>query len=335
MSVGIEELDRGVVWGDTWHGIGSYETQETPVTKEQATEILDYPLIKVPLFCNLMDKDADDFNIVPRKVGAWSIVREDYNMVLVPAVGSRFEIMDNIRMLEWVDEHLLSKFDDVDMESVGTLFNGATAFINLKMGEMVIKGDESETVNRVMWFNPLGKGSYGACAHSIRVVCNNTLRAAAAQGVLNDTLTRFRHTQSAEEKIEKHVESIQELKIGFESYELDLNALTETEMDTEDVATFLSKLFKVDIKKATERQKVIAQNKKDAVLEQFEGEQGLECGIERSRYAFLQALTYYLDHNTIKNGDAASLTWDGLVGQRATIKAKVFQDLLRGEFTEE
>lgn len=44
MSHGIQEFDRGCVWGTTWHRIPSYVTQDKPVSIEQAREVLDFPL---------------------------------------------------------------------------------------------------------------------------------------------------------------------------------------------------------------------------------------------------------------------------------------------------
>ena len=325
MSAGICDYDKGVVQGSTWHGIESYVTQDEPVSCEQAREVLDYPLKKVQLRCDLLQ---EDFSTKPVQVDAWTIIREDHNLPIVPSVGSRFDLESNLHLFEWIEHQLLKRFPDITIESVGTLWNGATAFINLKVGEMVIRGDHSDTINRAMWFNPLGKGAYGACAHSIRVVCNNTLTAAAAQGALNETLIKFRHTESAGEKINEHLENIAGLKAGMDAHEIDLNYLATIEMNTATVESFLSKYFGVDMEKASSRSKTRATNKMDAVLEQFESDQGLEQGISRTRYAMLQAVTYYLDHQNIKNGDQGALAWDGIVGARSKKKMKMFQDLM-------
>ena len=50
MSHCIEELDRGVVWGTTWHNCPQYVQQEEPVSLEQAEQVLIYPVEKVPLY---------------------------------------------------------------------------------------------------------------------------------------------------------------------------------------------------------------------------------------------------------------------------------------------
>ena len=325
MSAGILEHDRGAVMGTTWHGIESYVEQEGPVTREQARDILDFPMVKKRLRCNIT---FEDFSTKPVVVDAWAIVRTDINVPIVPAVGKRFDVQSNIVMYDWIEENMLNRFEDVEMESVGTLFNGATTFINLKVGEMQIKGDKSPIVNRVMWFNPLGKGSYGACAHGIRVVCNNTLTAAVAQGALNETLQRFRHTISATEKMEKHFEDIAEIQLGMDAHEVDLNALAQIAMSAKEVDEFLTKIFGVKIEKATDRQNTIATNKINGVMEQFESDQDLDPDTAHSRYGLLQAITYMLDHGTIKNGDIASLAFDGIIGQRSKLKEKIFRKLL-------
>ena len=262
MSAGILENDVGIVWGTTWHGIPSYVTQDEPVKVIEARKILNYPLEKKPLF--LTDG---------RAVKAWAIVREDTKDIVCDSVGPDYTVMNNSVMLGFIEEHLLSKYPDLQIESVGTLFNGATAFVNLKLNEFTVTGDKSPTVNRLMYCNPIGRGSYKACAHSIRIVCNNTLRASEAQGAANDTLKRIPHTLNAVNRLKDHLIDLAEVRLGLKEYEKNLEVLTGMPVDTEYVNEFVADIFP-SIETST-RSVSLSDTKKNRFLDIFEGNQDL------------------------------------------------------------
>lgn len=315
MSAGIEELDQGVVFGTTWHGIPSYVTQDKPVTIVQARDVMCYPLKKIQLH---RDKGFDEFV----EVQAWCIIREDHDKVLVPHVGARFEVLDNSFLLDFVHEHLLGEFKELQIESVGTLFNGATAFVNLKVDEFQVKGDRSSTVSRLMYYNPLGMGCYKACAHDIRIVCNNTLRASEGQGAANKSLAKFRHTANAGKKINGHLTNLAELKLGLKKHVAVLNMLAKKKVVDDTLAKYLDKLFPLPVddngKPVKGRGWTTAHNKREALVKVYQSDQ--EIKPPNSAYALLQATTNYLDHGKIKGGDDMACRWDGIVGQRAKIK---------------
>ena len=334
MSHGIQELDIGYVNGTTWHNLPQYEQLERPVTLEEARKVMCYPLEKTPLF-RVVHGDEDDLfaSVNYEQVdGAHCIIRTDHNKVMVPTVGDQFVVLDNSFLLDFVSENLLGQYPELEIESVGTLFNGATAFLNLKVAEYQIKGDKSPTLSRLMYFNPLGKGSYQACAHDVRIVCNNTLRASAAQGAANKTLAKFRHTKSAGQRINDHLADLAELKLGLEKHVEALDFLASKPVVAEEVTKYLNFLFPLPVddngRPVEGRATSLARNKQDAVREVFESDQGLCLGATHTRYGLLQATTNYFDHNTIRNGDDAARAWDGIVGDRANKKDTAFKFLM-------
>jgi phage/plasmid-like protein (TIGR03299 family) len=316
------ELDKGVVHGTTWHGLDQYITQDMPVTVLQAREVLNFPLEKRRLFV----QNSDGYT----EVEAWCIVRSDKDVVLVPHVGSKYVALNNNFLLSFVEEHLLAQHAELKIESVGTLFNGATSFVNLKLDEFQVKGDKSPTLSRLMYANPLGRGSYTVCAHDIRIVCNNTLQAASAQGAANNTLRKVRHTQGAAQQINDSLVDLAEVKMGLKQHVEKLEVLSDSQMDTSDVDAFLSTLFPMK-EDAEGRTRTIANGKREKVLRQFESNQGLTLEASTSRYGMLQAVTNYFDHQTTaRGGDKAFARWDGIVGERAKTKNAAFNTLLAG-----
>jgi len=319
MSAGIMQDDRGIVSGvkSVWHLLPQYKCiLERPVTTKEAVGIATYPIEKQQL-CRPNGQLVD----------AWSIVRTDTDSTLVPAVGERFTIVQNHHMVNFISEHLLAVYPELTIQSVGTLWNGGTFFLNIAINEFQVKGDKSPTITNLMYCNPLGKGSYTACAHTTRIVCANTNRVAETQGLANQSLKKFRHTSSATVKINDHLIDMAELKLELKRHELCLTSLAEAEMTVGQVDAFLSTLFPMP--KEDGRGKTIAVNAKAAILNIFEGVQTQTLSKPFTKYGLFQAYTDWADHEkTSRNSDVASVMYDGIMGIRADKKQSVLESLI-------
>jgi len=332
MSAGILELDKGMVIGSTWHNLPQYICVDRPITLQEAMDIMDYPLEKQQLF--RWRTGAVSEAPKPEKIQAWCIVRTDHNTVLVPHVGNRFDVINNKALLNRVDAGLLQVYPELQIESVGTLWNGATAFINIKLDEFQIKGDKSPTVSRLMYYNPLGAGAYKACAHDVRIVCNNTLKMAEVEGLANKTLKKIRHTATAADKIKEHLVDLAEVQMHLKKHIEELTYLTLLPVTEQEIKIYLDQIIPIPTHKShdpsvADRARTIAINKRELIRANMENEAYLEGDITRSRYALLQATTQWLDHNVIKGGDKGALAWDSLVGARSNLKATAFNTLLK------
>jgi hypothetical protein len=180
-----------------------------------------------------------------------------------------------------------------------------------------------------MYANPLGKGSYVACAHTTRVVCANTLRMAEAQGIANDSLKKFRHTSSVSQKINDHMVDMAELKLQLKRHEEKMNFLVDCSMNTAAVDSFLNKMFPAVNSDKDGRSKTIALNSKAAILNIFEGAQVQTLTTPFTKYGMLQAFTDWVDHEkTSRNSDIGATTFDGLFGIRADKKDQFLEQLM-------
>jgi phage/plasmid-like protein (TIGR03299 family) len=321
MAHGIEAEDKGYVWGTTWHGLEQYVQLDRPVTFLEARSVMDYEIEKRSLWG--YDEEEDEF--IERD--AWEVVRSDTGKVLIPHVGARFTVMNNVELLDFVDAALLSQYEGLEIESVGTLFGGATAFVNIKLEEHQIKGDNSPTISRLMYYNPLGAGSYAACAHTIRVVCNNTLRMATAQGAANNSLKKFRHTASAASRISEYMVDLAEIWAGLKKHKHNMKILAKKDVNEELFDNYFTFLFPAE--KEEGRGATMAANKRAAVEHIFNSDQDLSPAIQFSRYGLLQATTNYFDHlDPRKADDEATVAWNGLVGNYSDMKDKAVKFLL-------
>ena len=306
MSHGIQEFDKGIVWGDTWHKIESYVRLDRAVTITEAKKVLQYPLE----LRNLGVLMSDTYKPLE---GFFAIVRCDHNVPLGKPVGSKFNILNNDLLMQWVDETLLVEFPQLAIESVGTLFNGQTAFINLVISKTHIDGDHSVTLNRLMIVNPLTTGSYRVCAHRIRVVCNNTMRMAEDS---SNAILKVAHTASAGDKI---VANLTERVTDWETQLTQVPATGKREA--------LHDAFKAIMIPANEgeskREKTMIQ-KVDDLLSTclLNTNDSMEFAIANSGYSYWQAGLAAIDKGTSdqKRIDWASHHMDGLIGQRANKK---------------
>lgn len=317
MAHGITEEDKGFVHGTTWHQLPQFIQLDRPVTKEEARLVLDYPLAKQPLF-RLVDGQPEQ---VP---DAFCIARTDSNHVLLPTCGRVLKAINNGEFFNLIDRGLLAAYPELELESVGTLWGGQTAFVNIKLAEWAVKGDQSPTISRLMYFNSLGS-SYQACAHDVRIVCNNTLRMAAVSGLANQTLARFRHTASAGAKITEYLLNLAEVKLGLKRHMELMNELARRPITTAEVERFLGEFLP-----GPEGPPPIGiKSKRDEIRTVFESDQSLGT-IGKTRYGLLQATTYWLDHGKLrKNQDEALRLWDGIVGDRSARKQQAVDLLMK------
>jgi len=320
---GIGFLDKGIVNAEsTWHGKPQYKCiDDRDLTLHgDAKPIADYEIIKRPLFRQTIDGQFEETD-------AWEIVRTDEDVVLVPHVGSKFTVTSNKFMLSYLDEHLFSQFPDLKIDSVGTLFNGATFFINLRVDEFQVKGDKSQTVTNMMYANPLGRGCAVACCHNTRVVCNNTERIAEAQGLANESLKKFRHTASAAQKISEHMINMAQLKLELKKHNDVLDVLSGQPIDQKELDEFLDFIIPVPEKEG--RAKTLATAGREKFMNIFEGSQASTLEDANTKYGLYCAYTDFTDHyNKGASADEAAIQYDSITGGRANKKQTVLNRLL-------
>jgi phage/plasmid-like protein (TIGR03299 family) len=315
MAHGITEIDRGFVQGDsTWHKLPQYIViPDRSITIKECVEVADYAIETKPLF---WQDDAGEFR---SSDGAHCIVRPDHKRVLVPAVGNRFFADTNVHMVNRLSETLLAAYPDLKIESAGTLFGGATFFLNLRVGEFRVKGDKSATLTNLMFTNPLGRGQYIACAHNTRIVCNNTEQIAESQGLINNALKKFRHTSGAKSKIQDYLFELADLKLQLKQRELLLDALAGCAVSVEQVDKFLDTFF--SLPEDDGRSLTMAKNGREAFTGIFDGTQTHTMDNPHTKYGLYMAYTDWVDHEKRTRGsDLAATMFDGITGTRAASK---------------
>ena len=208
MAAGIiPNVDKGAVGfvgelGQTWHQFPEYEHINGQVEFAKAREVLGYEVVKVPLKLNAPGLVYDN---LPTPMLA--LVRTDLNIPVYVGgtVTDKFEVVQNSLFLDELENNLFANNPQLAIESCGTLWSGRIAFVNILLSKFHVMNDEGETVTRLMYYNAFGGKAIAACAHDTRIVCNNTLNIAEAQGLANKTLYRFTHTQGVTERVNDYL----------------------------------------------------------------------------------------------------------------------------------
>jgi len=321
MAAGIQEHDLGYIWGDTWHKDPRFRTLDRPVTISEVMEVFNWDMELMALHFN---DPRPGVRRVSYPVQAYAVLRKDTRHILAHHVGQNYVAESNREMANFINESLLAAFPDLQIEGAGTLWNNKVAFINLRAKEFQVKGDKSPTYNRMMFYNPIGIGAYKACAHNVRVVCNNTLKAAEAEGAANNTLRKFAHVNGAIQRIDEYCQQMAKVLMGLEEQKLSLDLLASQPMTTEVEHLVLGELFPITKdtspimadRYSKNRQKIME------VFHQVSAEE-MTGAAQGSKYAFLNAVTWLVDHEESRM-EPVNLMWDRLTGKRMDLKSKAF-----------
>lgn len=347
MAAGILKEDRGIVgfgemYGGTWHRLAQYVVIDGPVPIPDAVDLLNYEVRKQQMY-------LQDGTLVK---DAFCLQRMDSGTVVYPSVGPGYEVMSGLTVMANLLASVLGT-GEVEIESIGTLWNGRVQFINMNLDRIVVPGDESDVFSKLLVGNAFGGNALIGCAHDIRVVCNNTYRWAMSKGKANGTFARFLHTANAATRMADHAQALADVRREKAHHQELLAWLANQTMTGADVDAFLSAFVplpldqtewtsdtgvtatvmvdgvaipeaaKADVSARTIK---TVREKRDAIQELFEQADYLVGDARRSRYGMLNAVTDWTDHGAQNaKHDAGFIFYDGLHGQRDKAKQSAFE----------
>ena len=315
---------------------GMTETQGH-VTLEQALQALSYPVekkqLRLPGIVTIQIGDKLIMEEGPL-VDAWALVRTDKspNIVLYPAVGADYTIVQNKEFLDRLKETVLApEIGYTFIESCGTLFAGQKAFVNIHVNRMKIEGDDAEYTNKLIYINFFGGGALWAALAATRAVSNTTLRLVRAQGAANQTLRNFRHTKGVSNRVSSYVAELTGIQEEIAEYKTEMIRLSGVRIDDEEAGKILKKVFptsQADDGTDSVRSDVLAQTHRNACLQYFQaGDTALTADLRPTLYGLFLAVCYYVDHDMkIRGGsDAAGRWYSGVGGSFDKLKQRAFE----------
>ena len=286
------------------------------ITAEQARGVLDFHIEKVPVSRPV----GNGFQTVP---GQYCLVRKDSDkdpgvVIGLGGVGDQFEVAAQpTQVLDFFLEHIIPEVPELKIETVASVFDGATTFVNFHYGDgYEYKNDASPQYTNILFMNPLTRGRLCLLSHTVRVVCQNTLRWARQTG----TGFTINHTRNGEFYVKAALEAIGiQLKQAKALKELSIK-LDSMLITQKNIAKILDTIYPVKkTKKGEDSTRMV--NIRNDVLAQFETDQSFKA---KTAWAFLNAMTYKQEHHKMTaNRDPMRIGTDNLFGGRAEAKAQM------------
>lgn len=323
----IPNLDAGILEGNepTWHGMKEYRlVGDTPITIPDVEKLIDYEIRTVPMYAKT------DNNVYQPIDGLRAVCRVKPDGSLFPlsrAVGRRFVAPPRKEILHSFDEGLLAKFSGLKIAGAGTLGGGQTFFIQLRVEDYHINGDQSDHQLRLSYTDSYGEAMRVFCT-GVRIVCQNTLRYGLLDAEAKNMFAKIRHTAGAVAAVETKMDLFAKIHLGLMDEIEELERLTKMDVDGKYVDAFVEKMFPMP---DDPQDHVVTVNRvnaaRDKVVELFEQSSNtMDQSIATSRYALLQAFTDTVDHHVYYRSPGKR--WqEGLDGVGAIMKDEALEYL--------
>lgn len=304
-----------------WHGLGTQF--DDLMTSEQALNAacLNYTVTKEQACYE--DKNG----IVHPCPGRYVTARSDTGTGL-GTVGEGYKVIQNIEAFDFMDS--LIESGDIRYEVAGALRGGSVVWMLAKLPEQTAVSHDDVSEHYLLLSNSHdGSRACSVAFTTVRVVCANTLRLAASQGLKHEV--KIRHSGSVKDKIEEARQILGLAKDSFDLFGKQARALSFKEYRTqEEVNKFLYQVLGVkgpdDITKP-------AQASIESIKELIETGAGTDLpGVKGTYWGLVNAVTEFADHNRPQRDRGRSLdesrfeavTWGG----GNTLKQRAFEAAL-------
>jgi len=294
----IPGMDAGILEGNqpTWHGMKEYKLMgDEPIKIEDVEELVNYPIEVRPMY---IKRDDDTYQPVNGSNIVCRVLPNGSFYPLGRAVGSKFAVIPRRQILHSFDEGLLAKFSGLKISGAGTLGGGATFWMQTRVEDYNIRGDQSDHQLRLSYTDTYGESAKVFCT-GVRIVCQNTLRYGMMDAMAQNMFSSIRHTSGAVAAVEAKMELFAKIHLGLMDEIEELERLTKLDVDGKYVEAFVEKMFPMPDEPDEHR---VTRNRvnaaRDKVIELFENSsETMDREIATSRYALLQAFTDTVDHH--------------------------------------
>lgn len=317
MGIAFTKSDRGVSTTSTYFTHDGVISDSIDI--DQARSLLDFQVVTEPICRPNGEEVADIFNLV----------RTDTNEVLPigKSVGREFTPMNHIELFDFLKDRILPQMPELKLETVATMYGGASSLITGNFGEEFhLPNDNSGHRTRILFSNPMGRGSLllGFC--SVRVVCQNTLMKARREVMRSADGFKIQHStnvqyaaMSAFNSILAQVEEAKELR------EMQ-TVLANKEVSAEQVRNILNRVYPLEKYDKGSAGYTRAENTRNEVLRQFESGETAQTMDKKTAWSLFNSFTYPI-FNPVKTSartDMAEVAYSGMAGTRADKVSNIF-----------
>ena len=312
---------------DVWHRLGQEMAPGMTIEQWAASAGLDWQAIKVPAIAALSGPAFDHIEASKRFLpveGDCYVVRSDTGAALGHA-SDGYEPCQPSEVLDWFQRYV-SVDDRFQLDTAGSLKGGKIIWAMARFnGTMDIVGDKH--VARLLMSTTFDcTGSTINKATMVRVVCNNTLDAAVADG--GKSIVRTRHnTAFNADRVHKELSRI---AAGYSAYKAMAEAMVARDLTVSETSNFFKACLDIPFDAKESDISGRKRNQFQALGNAYRTTclEGTEPG---TAWAAINAITRYVDHDrSTRGGDSTdeAKALSANFGSGASLKAKAVGLLL-------
>lgn len=282
-----------------WHGLGV--GVEKAKTSAEAISLagLDWDVELGPVWAGADEKrDAfavpDKYAIYRRERGKEGEPGYVSPQVYHTGVTDSYEALQNAEIFDFLDSLLQDGV--VHYETAGSLFNGAKVWALAKLDEDMRVGDDIIVPYMLMTAGHDLVTSIEVLPTTVRVVCNNTLTSAVAQGPVGMKRVKIAHNRNMRAKLEQARNALQITTAAQRRMQEWLDTLSTTKLTENKVDAVVDGIFGGALDENSSAQKRNQVGIFRSILKAEEERVG------RTGYAVVNAITGFADHKLTYNG---------------------------------
>lgn len=315
MSANINSM---MYQGETpWHGLG--KKIEKAATAAEAIEAAGLNWA--------VSKQAIQVINGPVIAGKYATVRQDTGAAL-GVVGDVYRVLQNKEAFSFFDAVVGSK--EAIYHTAGALGEGEIIWILAKLdGVIQVKGHDITEKFLLLTNRHDGAGSVRIMFTPIRVVCQNTLNLALADG--SEFQAKLKHCSTMGMKVNEVRDALGIVNQKFAFFETAAQKLATVDLTREAFNSYLQNvgIMPKDLASLQGRSKTLAENAIQEVTQMFEHGRGNDMpGVKGTLWAAFNGVTEYVDYARTSRGGVDSRAKSLLFGSGAALKQKAWDEAL-------
>jgi phage/plasmid-like protein (TIGR03299 family) len=309
----MHEVESMAYYGQTpWHGLGTRSIGVMTAAEALSLGGLAFDVEKQPIYLGDGTQVADNF----------ATVRTDrLTDNVLGVVGRKYTPLQNVEAFEFFDAIVARQ--EAIYHTVGSLRMGRRVWILAKMpGEIRVIGDDITEKFVLLTNTHDGTSGVQILLTPVRVVCQNTLRAALSGG--KGTTFNIRHTRGVRAAVHQAAEVMGFATVFFKELQQAFQAMATTKLAEADARAYLERCLQIDAgdPNLSTRSKNILE---DAARRLHAGKGTGLPGVRGTVWAAYNGLTELVDHRSYRSPDVRlDNAWFGGAGQ--AIKQRAFDE---------
>lgn len=300
-----------------WHGLGNHLSAKQPIEVWAQQSGISFDIKETPV--RFMTESAGSLGAIMSFPEQKVLFRSDTNMPL-SVVSQRYKVVQPREILEFYRD--LTEISGFELETAGILKGGRKIWALAKTGQSsTIKGND--TLNGYLLLATACDGTLATTAQftSIRVVCNNTLAVALANG---SGAVKVPHSTSFDPQAVKKQLGVS--VSAWDAFMYRMKTLSERKVKSHEAMNYFLRVFTDPATTATGLSNERAMKK---VLALYDGEgKGSEFASSKgTAFGLLNSVTEYVDHERRARSTDHRLE-SAWFGQGAALKQKALEQAL-------